>query len=34
MFPTRRDFLKSSSLVALGLSVPGFVARTVTRYGE
>ena len=28
MFPTRRDFLKSSSLVAWGLTVPGFVSRT------
>src|SRR5262245_3886896 len=28
MFPTRRDFLKSSSLVAWGLTVPGFVAHT------
>ncbi len=28
MFSTRRDFLKSSSLVAWGLSVPGFVGRT------
>jgi uncharacterized protein (DUF1501 family) len=28
MFPTRRNFLKSSSLVAWGLAVPGFVGRT------
>jgi len=28
MFSSRRSFLKSSSLVALGLSVPGFVKRT------
>ena len=28
MFQTRRDFLKSSSLVAWGLTVPGFVGRT------
>ena len=28
MFTTRRDFLKSSSLVAWGLTVPGFVGRT------
>lgn len=28
MFLTRRDFLRSSSLVAWGLTVPGFVART------
>src|SRR5437868_89162 len=28
MFPTRRDFLKTSSLVALGSSVPAFLSRT------
>lgn len=28
MFPTRRDFLKSSSLLAWGLTVPGFLGRT------
>jgi uncharacterized protein (DUF1501 family) len=28
MIPTRRDFLKSSSLVAWGLSVPAFLSRT------
>jgi uncharacterized protein (DUF1501 family) len=28
MFSTRRDFLKTSSLVALGATVPGFVSRT------
>jgi uncharacterized protein (DUF1501 family) len=28
MFTTRRNFLKSSSLVALGLTVPNFVSRT------
>ncbi|MFL5242676.1 MAG: DUF1501 domain-containing protein [Gemmataceae bacterium] len=30
MFTTRRSFLKSSSLVALGLSVPKFVSRTAS----
>ena len=28
MFPTRRDFLKTSSLVAWGISVPTFLTRT------
>jgi len=28
MFPSRRDFLKSSSLIAWGLSVPTFLGRT------
>jgi len=28
MFPTRRDFLQTSSLVACGLSVPTFLSRT------
>jgi uncharacterized protein (DUF1501 family) len=28
MSPTRRDFLKTSSLVALGSTVPGFISRT------
>jgi uncharacterized protein (DUF1501 family) len=28
MFPTRRDFLRNSSLIAWGLSVPGFLGRT------
>src|SRR5262249_16997723 len=28
MFPTRRDFLKDSSLIAWGLTVPGFLGRT------
>jgi uncharacterized protein (DUF1501 family) len=28
MFPSRRDFLESSGVVALGLSVPAFVSRT------
>jgi uncharacterized protein (DUF1501 family) len=30
MFPTRRDFLKSSSLLAWGLTVPGFLSRTAS----
>src|SRR5213596_928964 len=28
MFPTRRDFLKSTGLVACGLTVPRFLSRT------
>src|SRR5262245_45100915 len=28
MFPTRREFLKTSSLMAWGLTVPAFVSRT------
>ena len=28
MFPTRRDFLKTSSLIAWGVSVPTFLSRT------
>src|SRR5262245_32937442 len=28
MFPTRRDFLKTSSLLAWGVSVPSFLSRT------
>src|SRR5436305_12710312 len=31
MSPTRRDFLKTSSLVALGSTVPGFVSRTAAQ---
>jgi uncharacterized protein (DUF1501 family) len=31
MSPTRRQFLKTSSLVALGASVPGFISRTAAQ---
>src|SRR5438045_2438268 len=31
MTPSRRDFLKTSSLVALGATVPGFVSRTAAQ---
>ena len=31
MNPTRRDFVKTSSLVALGATVPGFVSRTAAQ---